>query len=76
MLVIMPDDSLIEEAAKTFQYAMDVSVFIADLPSIDIPADAEVIFMSAEMAAKLCIGAVPTFSISDVRCYCFFKLIL
>ncbi|KAM3171757.1 hypothetical protein ACTXT7_015971 [Hymenolepis weldensis] len=65
MLVLIPDITLINDSAKTFQYATEVNVFIADVPSTSVPENVDVVFMSAETAAKLCTGVAPAFLISE-----------
>lgn len=72
MLVLIPDSTLINDSAKTFQYATEVNVFIADVSSTGVPENVDVVFMSAETAAKLCTGVAPAFLISEVgACYSF-----
>ena len=65
LLVVIPDETLVEDTARTFAGCCDTSVFVASMES-SIPKSVGAVFMSAESAAKLCCGDNPIFSIPDV----------
>lgn len=66
MVIVISDSSLVESAAETFKYVTDTPVLVVSDAFADISNTAKVVFMSAESAANLCCGEVPTFLIHEV----------
>ena len=75
LLVIIPDESLVECTAQTFASCCDASVCVA-LSGSTVPENAEAVFMGAKSAAKLCCGDNPTFSIPDVSLFTHINILL